>query len=1024
MWNIFQTEALEKLLELEEALLDAESRGHNPENISSMYRAVHTFKGNARIMGLSNLESLAHQAEDLMGLVRDQNLDFDAEIAQILFLVLDHFRLLVQEVCEQKQDIELGSVQDLYTRLKEAVSYYQEMLSDSGFEASEANSEALEFDQDDMFRSIYLEMIHEDRPRLEQGLSAAQDGSESARDMCREILEGWRFATQNIGMNQLLPELDQTLESFNQHAFSEAQRHLDAFFEKIQNPEKIEDSSTDSKLEDPPSAKANSKTEKPASEQRFFEEMETEISLISEGIQHLLKAEPTDLDLLAEALANLKQAAEDLQYVRLVNICIPLKEALFEHEDKTPLKELEYQFFQELTAIYESLFSRFGDTIGNSPVEAVFEQWHAHHLLRHLQTLKELCEPLQDAAQFLPPEELTQMARILDSLQHACHFYTLPEAAEICLIIQDWVLRARQDKLKLPLHLFQTTLQFMHVLSDELESPDEQLLEKLAAFKATLQNLSFESESGPSVSDWIQALKLNPAFREVLSSENLHLLEACAKKKMHFYLLQLNLGRYPHLSEPFYQWLNDDLITPVTNITLYEHNTSAFQFLICSLLNLSEIHLGLSAFDPQRSILVEEITEAQQKQAESGATKKTTPAPGAAPVAQTHHALENNLLKVDINKVNRLMDLAGEIGLAAGGVLNHAELDNLNMTGFQIAAQNLMTLIRELQGETSSLRLVPVSVVFKRMERLIRDLKHTTHKNIELVISGESTEIDKMMADRLYDPLVHMIRNAVDHGIELPEERLKKGKPAAGRLHLNAVHQAGEVVISLSDDGQGLNRQAILTRARENGLIQADEEPEEAALFDLIFQPGFSTAKTLSQLSGRGVGMDVVKHTMTELRGRYMVKSEADKGTQISLYLPLTLAFIEGMIIEVGNTCYAIPIESIHEVFKVQMSQVTTLSTEKAEVIKVRNEFVPTCWLEKFYQSDAQCQLNADKVIVVTQSSRGNLAIPVDRLVGNQQVTLKPLSGLLKNIRAGAGYGLLSSGDVAIVLDCERLYAS
>jgi two-component system, chemotaxis family, sensor kinase CheA len=378
-------------------------------------------------------------------------------------------------------------------------------------------------------------------------------------------------------------------------------------------------------------------------------------------------------------------------------------------------------------------------------------------------------------------------------------------------------------------------------------------------------------------------------------------------------------------------------------------------------------------------------------------------------------------LRIQATRVTQLLDLVGELGLAATDVTQHPDLENLELEGFEIAVHRLENLIHELQDLASSLRLVPVGTVFKRMQRLVRDLCHQTGKPVELILQGGDTRIDKGLVDQLYDPLMHLVRNAVDHGVEPPEERSAAGKPEEGRVTLTAAQQGREVHIVVADDGRGLDREAILARAREVGLVDADETPEDRVIWSYIFHSGLSTAHEVSSLSGRGVGLDVVQAAVRSLQGRIVVESSPGEGTRITLRIPLTLAFLDSMVVRLQDRLYAIPIDVIDEVIKPYAGQVAHASAEDGELIRVRDELMPVCRLQRFYEEMKEERPLVEQVVVAVQTTRGTLGVPVDEILGQQQVTMKPLQGPVQDIRAGAGYALLSSGEVAIALDCERL---
>jgi two-component system chemotaxis sensor kinase CheA len=383
------------------------------------------------------------------------------------------------------------------------------------------------------------------------------------------------------------------------------------------------------------------------------------------------------------------------------------------------------------------------------------------------------------------------------------------------------------------------------------------------------------------------------------------------------------------------------------------------------------------------------------------------------------------VLRIDAQKVSVVMDLAGEIGLACGAVVHHPELEGLDLLDFAASAHRLEMLVRELQTEVSSMRLVPVGGVFQRMQRVVRDTAKRTGKKVELKLCGEDTEIDKVLVDALHDPLVHVLRNAIDHGIELPETRVAAGKPETGTIVLAASHEGGEVCVSIRDDGKGLSSKVILAKAKERGLVPFDAQPSIEEIFRYVFLPGFSTKQAIDELSGRGVGMDVIKTTIESFRGRVELASVEGSGTTISLLLPLTLAFVEAMILRDTDNLYAVPMERVREVFVVEASQITMNAAAGGRlVICLRDELIPVLWLREFYDGakGALPEL-AGRVVVVVWTSRGAMALPVDALHGTQQVMVKPMKGVLSKVRAAAGCGMLRNGDVALALDCERLIA-
>ncbi len=389
-------------------------------------------------------------------------------------------------------------------------------------------------------------------------------------------------------------------------------------------------------------------------------------------------------------------------------------------------------------------------------------------------------------------------------------------------------------------------------------------------------------------------------------------------------------------------------------------------------------------------------------------------------------AAETGLMRVPSERISRLMDLVAELSLSVAETVRSPDLEGLELSHFETAVHRLMMIVHEVQDAATDMRLVAIDDVFKRLRRMGRELERQTGKKIEILTIGAETQIDKLVADRLYDPLLHVLRNAADHGLEPPADRAAAGKPETGCITLTAAQVGSEVRITVVDDGRGLNRARILAKARERGFFGPDEEPEPAVLWKVIFKEGFSTADTVSNLSGRGVGMDVLNTTMTQLRGRIMVDSTEGKGTRVALHIPVSLAFLDCIILRLGRQLFAVPIDVVSEILRPEISAVASIAAQNgAEVYLWRGGSIPVCRLPEFFEgmpASAGGNVRAcDQIMVVFQTAAGPLAVPVDEILDRQQVVMKPLDGRLSHVRASYGCALLGNGDVALVLDCERL---
>ena len=380
---------------------------------------------------------------------------------------------------------------------------------------------------------------------------------------------------------------------------------------------------------------------------------------------------------------------------------------------------------------------------------------------------------------------------------------------------------------------------------------------------------------------------------------------------------------------------------------------------------------------------------------------------------------ETRFVRVRADKLDRLIDLIGELVIAGSGAQMVAHLES-NQALLE-AAQRVMDLVQETRDGALALRMVPIGETFGRFHRVVRDIAKQLGKDIELHVTGGDTELDKAMVDQVADPLMHLVRNSMDHGLETPQERLQAGKSAQGRLSLNAYHETGAVVIEVRDDGRGLSRERILNKAHERGLIDPGQPLSDHEVWQLIFLPGFSTAEQVTDLSGRGVGMDVVKRNIESLRGSIALHSEAGRGTLTQIRLPLTLAMIDGFLTMVGGVHYVVPMAAVAECIDMPPS-FAQQSGRASGTFDLRGEILPWLDLARFY--GVPVEDGRRRSVMVVRDGAQRVGLVVDRLLGEHQTVIKPLSGIFQHLRALAGSTILGSGDVALVLDVPGLLSS
>lgn len=375
--------------------------------------------------------------------------------------------------------------------------------------------------------------------------------------------------------------------------------------------------------------------------------------------------------------------------------------------------------------------------------------------------------------------------------------------------------------------------------------------------------------------------------------------------------------------------------------------------------------------------------------------------------------------KVDTEKLDNLMDMIGELVITQHMIVQNPTLSAADDRLLKDIAQ-MKRIVATLQDVGMSMRMVAVKSVFQKMKRLVRDLAKKSGKKIEVVFEGENTEMDRNMVDELYDPLVHIVRNSCDHGIETAKERKAMGKPETGLLKISAYHKGGDIVIEVTDDGRGLNKEKILAKAIERGLVKPDHNLTEKEIYNLIFMPGFSTAEKITDVSGRGVGMDVVRRSVERLRGKIEVKSETNLGTTISCILPLTLAIIDGMLIKIGNQKYILPTLSVKQSLRPKASQIHTVAG-KGEVVSVMNKLLPLIRLKKLFGLDEGIDEPTEALIIVVENNGVESCLMVDDLIGKQEVVIKNLHKLLKSARNFAGCAILGDGTVGLILDISSI---
>jgi two-component system chemotaxis sensor kinase CheA len=410
----------------------------------------------------------------------------------------------------------------------------------------------------------------------------------------------------------------------------------------------------------------------------------------------------------------------------------------------------------------------------------------------------------------------------------------------------------------------------------------------------------------------------------------------------------------------------------------------------------------------RREATPQQVQQALEKQSRQAATAKKS---------------ETTSIRVDTDKIDRLINLVGELVITQSmlsDLANRFDMSQMSVLLERVAQMERTT--REIQERVMGVRMLPIGTAFQRFPRLVRDLASKNGKKIQLVLSGEETELDKTVIESIGDPLTHLVRNSADHGLEPPEDRVKAGKSETGTIRLNAFHEGGNICITVEDDGRGLNRDKVLAKAVGQGLIGRDDKLTDEQIWALIFKPGFSTAEKVTDVSGRGVGMDVVKRNIEGLGGTVTIKTQAGKGTTFVLKLPLTLAIIDGMTVRVGREVYIVPLLSILESIQPKPGSVKTV-VARGEVMHVRGNYYPVVRLHEVFKLTPEYTDPYKAIMLILETEGERIAVMADEIIGQQQVVIKNLERNFRKVEGFAGATILGDGTVGFILDVRGLIA-
>ncbi|MCP3704584.1 MAG: chemotaxis protein CheA [Alteromonas sp.] len=647
------------------------------------------------------------------------------------------------------------------------------------------------------------------------------------------------------------------------------------------------------------------------------------------------------------------------------------------------------------------------------------------------------------------PEELNSIFRAAHSIKGGSGIFGFDALMNLTHVMENLLDKARNNELSVTADIVNVLLETLDVLKDTLNAyrdetpvPEDSIAERIKILNGVINGQSTDAASGDG----------DDASEVSVNAQN----ESAQDDSFGFFDDEPNSAI--EAADDSFGFFDDE---PVNEALSHGDNTKSenndddgFGFFDDEISNntvgaqtattkaeTAEVEQGFGFFEdaPSATNINTSLEIASSNNAQSASTQLNTattsnndkaPTSGVAPTttqaktppkppAKKSTARESASIRVDTTKIDAMVNLVGELVITQS-MLSMIGQDVEGQVGerLQLAIDELQRNTREIQESVMSMRMLPLTATFNRFPRLVRDLAGKLGKQVELVLQGGSTEIDKSLIEKIVDPLTHLVRNSIDHGIEMPDKRVGAGKPEKGTVILSAEQKGGSIIISIIDDGGGLHRDKILDKARSNGLTVSDDMPD-SEVWQLIFQPGFSTAEAITDVSGRGVGMDVVRRNIESIGGRIDIESSAGEGSAFFIHLPLTLAIVDGMCVSVGKQIFVIPLLNIIESFQPTKQQLKTLGNDT--VLYIRDQYWPLVPLYDFMEVEDAALSPTEGIVVLLESSKKRFGVLVDALVGQQQVVIKSLEEHYRKVAGIAGATIMGDGKVALIIDADSI---
>ncbi len=961
VWQIFAQESKEMLNAVEDALLKLETDPGNNIEVPGLFRSMHTFKGGVRVMGLTTIEALAHYAEDLVALVRDQGVLLTTEMIDLLLKALDQSRLMLEYAMTHRANPDPAQTEELNAQLKAML------------------------------------------------LEHAPEGLYSSDDLLEEVV--------------FEPEDALSQEEIITH------RAADPIYVQL-----------------------------------FMEIAEEELGKLHAAMDLLAEGDQDSISQIETAADFLKHAAGQVGYEGIVTVADDLLAAVRETDEETrriKLKKIELTLFEKLSLIQETVQALHPEESDSLPdIAWLFRNWHAERVFIDLAALGTLIDELeQSLTQFLAAGgaqewnlgQLDEMIYLLRAIYHSCLFYKMERPAHLTLAMEDLYARVAQGEMIATKPLINLTRTYVTEVgwlieaTRESQTPTQSRIEEMIAEAKKILYRNAEGRVSQVTRDVLDLLLLPPEFDEVMMPGTLIAIGEALQTNESFYTILVDTEENEEVMGAFYEWSQSGTVRLLTNVTVYRNNHSLFNFLTSTAASYESVaqtiadidptgrHLTLQACAMREDITPEDVQQVPTPSKNSSQTERvvenrsavdmdslTTLMETVGGMVATHttlHRIVDRLQEADlVTTMNRLFQQARNDWKGAYQKLQHTvdtwatDLSALSQVETEMGSE-----LEQLHEMALSLRLEPVTQILDPLQRMVEEVANHQNKRIELNLKGADTQLDHRALNILADPLRRLVWFAVTHSLEEPPQRREEGKSAAGQISVAVNKSEDRVQIVVTDDGQGLNPEVVLQRARKLGWTNGST-PLAAELSEWVLQPGFGP---ISAGNGQeGVDLAALQAELQTYQGRLDLSTSPGQGDRFTLNLPLDMVVVDGMVARVGHIHYVVPVGIVQRIIKPDDNEIVHSSANGSQnVLRMGEDLVPVQTLNGA-NSAGNIQ---DCVMVVVGSAEQAIALAVDELLGQQQVLIRPLQGFLTSIEGVSGCALLGDGDVGMVLDLNQM---